>query len=118
MKDDFNFLSDSCEERGRFSGISENVGYFMTFKILVDDTSKIIHYSNIRSNEDIFAPNLRIDPITIPMVIKSKNKIASSVKEQLSETDPPNMATIIIIKPKESVGRSFLMPKDENGQVL
>ena len=46
--DDSDFPSDSTELRGRFVGIAEHVGHAMTFKILTDDTSKIIFRSNVR----------------------------------------------------------------------
>jgi hypothetical protein len=41
--DDNDFPSDSREKRGHFIGISESVGHAMTFKILTDDTLKVIH---------------------------------------------------------------------------
>ena len=47
--DDSDFPSDSREKRGHFVGISESVGHAMTFKILTDDTLKVIHRSNVRS---------------------------------------------------------------------
>jgi hypothetical protein len=34
---------DSREKCGHFVGISESVGHAMTFKILTDDTLKVIH---------------------------------------------------------------------------
>ena len=43
------FPSGSRERRGRFLGIAEPVGHHMTFKILTDDTQKVIHRSTIRS---------------------------------------------------------------------
>ena len=48
MCGDSNFLSDFLEERGRFVGISENVGHQIIFKILFDSSKKIIHCSNVR----------------------------------------------------------------------
>jgi hypothetical protein len=41
--DDSDFLSDSREKRGHFIGISESVRHIMTFKILTDNTLKVIH---------------------------------------------------------------------------
>jgi hypothetical protein len=41
--DDSDFPSDSREKRRHFVGISESVGHTMTFKILTDDTLKVIH---------------------------------------------------------------------------
>jgi hypothetical protein len=46
--DNSDFPSDSCEKRGHFVGISESVGHAMTFKILTDNTLKVIHRSNVR----------------------------------------------------------------------
>jgi hypothetical protein len=39
--DDATFPSNLKERRGRFVGISEHVGYAMTYMILTDDTQKI-----------------------------------------------------------------------------
>jgi hypothetical protein len=41
--DDSDFPSDSREKRRHFVSISESVGHAMTFKILTDDTLKVIH---------------------------------------------------------------------------
>jgi hypothetical protein len=56
--DNSDFLSDSREKRGHFVGISESVGHAMTFKILTDDTLKVIHQSNVRSSLNPHAKNL------------------------------------------------------------
>jgi hypothetical protein len=61
--DDSDFSSDSHEKRGHFVGISESVGHAMTFKILTDDTLKIIHQSNVRSALNPHAKNLQLDPL-------------------------------------------------------
>jgi hypothetical protein len=47
--DDSDFPSDSREKRGQWVGIAEHVGHAMTFKVLTDDTNKIVCRSNIRS---------------------------------------------------------------------
>jgi hypothetical protein len=36
-------------KHGQFVSISKSVGHAMTFKILTDDTLKVIHRSNVRS---------------------------------------------------------------------
>jgi hypothetical protein len=41
--DDSDFPSDSREKRGHVVGIGESVRHAMTFKILTDDTLKVIH---------------------------------------------------------------------------
>jgi hypothetical protein len=41
--DNSDFLSDSREKHGHHISISESVGHAMTFKILMEDTLKVIH---------------------------------------------------------------------------
>ena len=43
IHDNSDFLSDSAEERGRFVGISESIGYIITFKVLLDKSLKVVH---------------------------------------------------------------------------
>ena len=43
------FPSGSRERRGRFLGVTEHVGHHMTFKVLTDNTQKVIYRSTIRS---------------------------------------------------------------------
>ena len=57
------FPSDSNEKVGRFVGITENVGHDLTFKILTEDTNKVIYWSEIRSATKPNERNLRVDPI-------------------------------------------------------
>jgi hypothetical protein len=61
LADETTFPSTSKELCGRWVGVSKNVGHFMTYKILTDDTRRIIHRSNIRSDADPNARNLHID---------------------------------------------------------
>jgi hypothetical protein len=73
LVDETTFPSESKELRGRWVGVSENVGHFMTYKILMDDTRRIIHRSNICSAADPNARNLCLDPLNDkpPEVIRS-----------------------------------------------
>jgi hypothetical protein len=61
--DNSDFLSDSREKCRHFVGISESVGLAMTFKILTDNTLKVIHRSNVRLALNPHAKNLRLDPL-------------------------------------------------------
>jgi hypothetical protein len=56
--DDSDFLSNTREKCGHFVGISETVGHALIFKILTDDTLKVIHRSNVRSALIPHAKNL------------------------------------------------------------
>ena len=43
------FPSDSTERKGNWVGISEHVGDALTYKVLSQDTCKILHTSRLRS---------------------------------------------------------------------
>jgi len=61
--DDSAFPSDTHEGYGRFVGFAENVGHLMTFKILTDDTQRVIPRSHVRSALNANERNLRLDPL-------------------------------------------------------
>ena len=61
--DDSDFPSVTREERGHFVGITENVGHAMIFRILTDDTKKVINWSNVRSAGLPLEYNLCLDPL-------------------------------------------------------
>jgi hypothetical protein len=67
--DDSDFPSDSREKCGRWVGIAEHVGHAMMFKILMDDTRKIIYCSNIHSALDPDSRNLRMEPLNDDVVL-------------------------------------------------
>ena len=52
------FPSDTVEAKGRMVGFGESVvGNAMTFKILMNDTQKIIHRSHVHKIDDSKDPN-------------------------------------------------------------
>jgi hypothetical protein len=111
--DDSDFPSDSREKRGHFVGISESVGHAMTFKILTDDTLKVIHRSNVRSALNPHAKNLRLDPlepgnIATP-IVKSRHDSADD-----GEILPP----MPVIDPSELIGRTFLMKRKTGNDIV
>jgi hypothetical protein len=130
LVDETTFPSESKELRGRWVGVSENVGHFMTYKILTDDTCRIIHRSNIRSAADPNARNLRLDPLNDepPEVIWSLRKAspASDHGEDFSlhsmesaDESPERPSTgndTVIVDPQELLGRTFLVDTQEDGQ--
>jgi hypothetical protein len=63
LVDETTFPSKSKELRRQWVGVSKNVGHFMTYMILTDDTHRIIHRSNICLAADPNARNLRLDPL-------------------------------------------------------
>ena len=88
----------------------------MTFKILTDNTKKIIYRSNIRSALDPKSRNLRMDLLNddkpITEVIKSRPNSASDVAPDHGE----RQSAIPIVDPNDLVGWTFLMPTREDGQ--
>jgi hypothetical protein len=82
----------------------------MTFKILTDDTLKVIHQSNVRSALNPHAKNLQLDPLepgdVATPIVKSHH---DSVDD--GETLPP----MPVIDPSELISHTFLMDK-EDGQ--
>jgi hypothetical protein len=139
LVDETTFPSESKELCRRWVGVSENVGHFMTYKILTDDTRRIIHHSNIRLAADPNARNLHLDPLNDepPEVIWSLRKAspASDHGETFSlhsmePTDehpytestpdpsehPSTGDNTVIVDPQELLGCTFLMDTQEDGQ--
>jgi hypothetical protein len=102
----------------------------MTYKILTDDTRRIIHRSNIRSVADPNARNLRLDTLNDepPEVIRSLRKASPASDhgedfslQSMEPTDenpecPPTGDDTVIVDPQELLGRTFLMDTQEDGQ--
>jgi hypothetical protein len=131
--DDTAFPSESRELCGRWVGVSEHFGHFMTFKILTDDTQRVIHRSNIRSARDPTARNLRIDPLNDepPEVIQSIRTASPSSNHgedllplspaSIHGENPPTTQgrdshNLALINLNDLVGRTFLMDAQEDGQ--
>ena len=70
------FPSDSTEKAARFVGIAESVGHALTYKILTDDTRRVILCSRIRTATDPKTQNKWIENDIAPNppeVVKSKH---------------------------------------------
>ena len=128
--DDSDFPSESREERGRFVGIAETVGHAMTYKILTDDTQKVIYHSNVRpvtSQDDNLRSTLLngeespLDPNNNPItpllnpVIKSRHDQNSEGPSNPSDEVKQN---IPVFSPNDLVGRTFLTDEQDNGERL
>lgn len=106
--DDSEFLSESTERLGYFVGIAENVGHALTFKVLTDDTKKVIYRSRIRTAMNPGERNLRIKSENfkpMPEVVKSKH-----------DDDLKDGKTMPTFDPDSLIGRSFLKTPEEDGQ--
>jgi hypothetical protein len=130
LVDETTFPSKSKELHGRWVGVSENVGHFMTYKILTDNTRQIIHHSNIHSVADPNARNLCLDPLNEepPEVIWSLRKASPALDDgedfslqsmEPTDENPERPSTgddRVIVDPQELLGRTFLMDTQEDGQ--
>ena len=55
------FPSNSSEGKGNFVGVSYSIGDIMTFKILTQDTKRLVYRSLVRSAKEDLHKNLRAD---------------------------------------------------------
>ena len=132
---DLNFPSSSNEKKGYWVGFADNQGDSLTWRILTEDTQKIIIRSGVRSalrtttNQRLASPSGEGTtlPFPIPYSQQSQNSLpldpldASTpnfehfVKSQTGEDEdnPIPMANIDI---SNLLGRSFLLPPADNGE--
>ena len=132
---DLNFPSSSNEKKGYWVGFADNQGDSLTWRILTEDTQKIIIRSGVRSalrtttNQRLASPSGEgaTLPFPIPYPQQSQNSLpldpldASTpnfeqfVKSQTGEDEdnPIPMANIDI---PNLLGRSFLLPPEDNGE--
>ena len=110
--DDSSFPSDSTERKGHFVGIAEHVGHYMTFKILDDETRRVLYRSNVRSAEDPQTPNKRLDSLLTPSSKPVKDFIKG--KDYLSDDRGEVVAQMPTFNTADLVGKTFLLPKDED----
>ena len=120
MKDDSDFPSSSKEGIGHIVGISENVGHALTWKILTNDTLKVIHRSNVRpcDEDDINFRAAMIGGESDPTetseilnpIIKSRHDPVDGESNHSSTQEMP------VFNPADLVGRTFLMDQQEDGQ--
>ena len=132
---DLNFPSSSNEKKGYWVGFADNQGDSLTWRILTEDTQKIIIRSGVRSalrtttNQRLASSSGEGTtlPFPIPYPKQSSNSLALDpldastpnfeqfVKSQSGEDEdhPIPMANIDI---PNLLGRSFLLPPEDNGE--
>ena len=74
-----NDISD--EIRGRFVGFAWDVGHALTFKVLTDDTQKVIHRSRLRL-ADVMENNLKLDTLAGAGAVPERVYIRSKRDEE------------------------------------
>ena len=111
---DNRFPSQSNEKRGHWLGFADNKGDHLTWKILTDDTNTIVIRSAVRSATKT-SPNLRLDPPKgedQPQDLTSDVFVYGRPNPDGSDSTPP----MSIINFDDLLGRTFLLPMDENGE--
>ena len=86
----------------------------MTFKVLIDDTRKIIYRSNIWSALDLKGRNLRLDPINDDS--KSPVILSRHDSPDHGEGSLPGGCPMPTSDPHDLIGRTFLLPEQKDGQ--
>ena len=111
---DHRFPSQSNEKRGHWVGFADNKGDQLTWKILTDDTNTIIIRSAVRSATKT-SPNLRLDP---PQAEDQPQDLTSDVfvYGRPNPDGSDNTSPMSIINFDDLLGRTFLLPMDENGE--
>ena len=132
---DLNFPSSSNEKKGYWVGFADNQGDSLTWRILTEDTQKIIIRSGVRSalrtttNQRLASPSGEGTtlPFPIPYSQQSQNSLpldpldASTpnfehfVKSQTGE-DEDNPILMANIDIPNLLGISFLLPPEDNGE--
>jgi hypothetical protein len=117
--------SESIELSGRFAGSEMDAGDAMTFKVLIDDTKKIITQSAVRSRNTLKDPNLHLSPAggemndhlmsePVQNCIHKQDTKGQRVDKLPTDDEAPDGP----LGPDEFIGRSFLLEHDNNGQSL
>ena len=127
------FPSNTAKRMGRFVGFGESVGDALTFKILTDNTQKILYRSSIRSALTEEEPRLlsalpyrnrRAEPAGTPDFLPTPsaptiNDVPTSPEIVRSPTRDKSDGTkqhMSIIAPDDLLTRTYLTESDETGQ--
>ena len=132
---DLNFPSSSNEKKSYWVGFADNQGDCLTRRILTEDTQKIIIRSGVRSalqtttNQRLASPSGEGTtlPFSIPYPQQSTNSLPLDPLDESTpnfeqfvnslpgedEDNPIHMANIDI---PNLLGRSFLLPPEDNGE--
>jgi hypothetical protein len=119
------FPSSSDDLPGRFVGFSENVGHQMTYKILTNDTLKVIRRSRIKLAQ--LDPNLGVDEPTgtdtplDPDIQPTKHHPGGNHVDDITPDEdiirgcPGEHTSMAIIDANDIIGRSYLQEPEEDG---
>ena len=97
----------------------------MNFKILKDNTEKIVCRSNVRLGDNSLVSNLLVDSVTTPVIIKSRHEtfedddtISTATSAIPDDDSYQGVSSIPIIETSDLVGRFFFINTSEDSQSL
>ena len=110
------FPSEPKERLGRWVGIAETVGDALTFKVLTDDTQKVICTSVIRPADNPLSENKRVSSSTggekdTKPIVFVRDRFDDPETGQSHRTTP-----LPGFDPDSLIGRTFLRQPEENGE--
>ena len=132
---DLHFPSSSNEKKGYWVGFANNQGDSLTWRILTEDTQKIIIHSGIRSalrtttNQHLVSPSG--EGTTLPFPIPYPQLSTNSLPLDPLDVSTPNFEHFVTSQSGEDegnpihmanidtpnlLGRSFLLPPEDNGE--
>ena len=132
---DLNFPSSSNEKKGYWVGFADNQGDSLTWRILTEDTQKIIIRSGVRSalrtttNQRLASPSG--EGTTLPFPIPYPQQSSNSLPLDPLDASTPNFEQFVTSQSGEDednpipmanidipnlLGRSFLLPPEDNGE--
>ena len=132
---DLNFPSSSNEKKGYWVGFADNQGESLTWRILTEDTQKIIIHSGVRSalrtttNQRLASPSG--EGTTLPFPIPYPQESQHSLPLDPLDASTPNFEQFVKSKSGEDednpipmanidipnlLGISFLLPPEDNGE--
>ena len=132
---DLKFPSSSNEKKGYWVGFADNQGDSLTWRILTEDTHKIIIRSGVRSalrtttNQRLASPSG--EGTTLPFPIPYPQQSTNSLPLDPLDASTPNFEQFVTSQSGEDednpipmanidipnlLGRSFLLPPEDNGE--
>ncbi|KAL7571806.1 hypothetical protein ACA910_002893 [Epithemia clementina (nom. ined.)] len=114
---DQSFPSDSEERLAYWVGFGEHVGDALTHKLLDAKTNKIVYRSAVRPLNQSEHPNKRLFPVGGELPDKTTQPPKVFISSRHDE-DPTTNKPMPDFNPEDPIGKTFLMPIDNNGERL
>ena len=98
-------------------GICEHIGHAITFKILTNNTLKVINCSNVHFAGLPLEYNLRLDPLggESKQIIKSKADTIMLPDDNNLRQSETKTQNVPLIEPSDLVSCSFLVDNNDDG---